>query len=158
MIKYKSLIIDPKNAPIIADIVCQTYQAFNAKEGKKEALNQFLFQYDNQNHSADELAERFKKSDINFGAFSEDKMVGIIRGKKNRIINLFVDGDFHHLGIGKKLIILFETQAKKEGSEFIKIRSSLYAAEFYAKCDYKKTTGIRSFHGLKIQPLKKDLK
>lgn len=158
MIKYKPLKIDQKTAPIIADIVCRTYQAFNAKEGKKEALNQFLSQYDNRNHSADELMERFKKSDINFGAFSGEKMVGIIRGKKNRIINLFVDGAFHHLGIGRKLINLFEAQARKEGSEFIKIRSSLYAADFYAKCGYKKTTGIRSFHELKIQPLKKNLK
>jgi hypothetical protein len=42
-----------------------------------------------------------------------------------------------------------------DGSDEIQIRASLYASAFYQKQGYKKTTGIRSFHGLKIQPMKK---
>jgi hypothetical protein len=37
------------------------------------------------------------------------------------------------------------------------LRSSLYATPFYESVGYKKTTGIRHFHGLRIQPMKKIL-
>lgn len=154
-IKYKTIKINEKISPEIAELIFTTYQTFNCKEGNKKAISDFLSQYDNNIHSPEDLSEKFKKSNINFGAFSGKKLVGIIRGKNNRIINLFVDGKFHNYGIGKKLVSLFEKQAIKEGSKFIKIRASLYTVGFYSKCGYKKTTGKRLFHGLNIQPLKK---
>ena len=33
----------------------------------------------------------------------------------------------------------------------------MYAVPFYQKIGYKKTTGIRNLHGLKVQPMKKVL-
>ncbi len=50
----------------------------------------------------------------------------------------------------------FEKEAKKNSS-YIKTRASLFAVPFYRKMGYKKTTGIRKFKGLKIQPMKKIL-
>ncbi len=138
-------------------LIFTTYQTFNLKEGDRKSVSNFLLQYDNTKNTPEDLSEKFKKLNINIGAFSEEKLIGIIRGKNNRIINLFVDGKFHNHGIGKKLVSLFEKQATKEGSKFIKIRASMYATNFYSKLDYKKTTGIRSFRGLKVQPMKKEL-
>ncbi|MFA4942488.1 MAG: GNAT family N-acetyltransferase [Patescibacteria group bacterium] len=158
MIKYRVIKINRVNAPIIADLVCRTYQTFNKNEGDKKSIKAFLSQFDNSSCSADDLIKKFKKSTINFGAFSGTKIIGIIRGNKNRITNLFIDGKFHHQGIGKRLIELFESHAKKEGSKFIKVRSSIYATNFYLRSGYKKTTGIRLYHGLKIQPLEKKIK
>lgn len=94
---------------------------------------------------------------INIGAYYNNRLVGVVRGKKDRIINLFVDESFHGQGIGQKLVKLFEKKAKKLGSNMIKTRSSLYASVFYQKQVYKKTTGIRKFHVIKVQPLKKDI-
>jgi hypothetical protein len=39
----------------------------------------------------------------------------------------------------------------------IRIRSSLYAVPFYRKLGYKKSTGVRGFKGLKMQPIIKKL-
>jgi len=157
MIKYKAIKINKENSLIISDIIYKTYQTFNKNEGGKKSLTNFLSQYDKAIHSADDLAKKFKKLDINFAAFSNKRMVGIIRGKNNRIINLFVDGNFHNHGIGRKLVSLLEQQAKKEKSKYVKIRSSMYAIKFYTKLGYKKTTGVRLYRGLKIQPMKKEL-
>lgn len=95
------------------------------------------------------------KESIFFVAEEEKKIVGYIKGNSNMIVNLFVLGNKHKKGLGRKLVLLFEKEAKRRNSRFIKIKSSLYAVPFYQKMGYKKTTGIRSFHGLKIQPMKK---
>jgi len=79
-------------------------------------------------------------------------------GRKNRIKNLFVLGEEHKKGVGKKLIKLFEKEVKKRNYNHTKVNSSIYAIFFYQKMGYKKTTGIRNFNGLKIQPMKKNLK
>ena len=61
------------------------------------------------------------------------------------------------MGIGKKLITQFEKQALKQGSNKIKIKSSLYAVNFYQNRGYKKSTGIKTaFKGLNFQPMKKE--
>ena len=157
MITYKIIKINEKNSPEIANLVYTTYKFFNKREADKKSLSNYLAHFDNTINSTDVLLNRFKHSDINFGAFSGNKLIGVIRGKNNRIINLFVDGSFHKQGVGKKLIYLFEKQAKKEGSKSIKVRSSIYATNFYLKMNYKKTTGIRMCQGLKVQPIKKIL-
>jgi len=158
MITYKAIKISHKNSPIIADLVYKTYAKFNKGEADKESFKNYLSHYNSSANSEDDLASRFKTSNINFGAFFDGKLVGVIRGKKGRIINLFVDEHFHNKGIGKNLIKLFERQAIKENSSAIKIRSSLYAVNFYLKSGYKKTTGIRLFKGIKEQPMKKIIK
>jgi len=155
MINYCALKINKTNAPVIAALIYQTYRRFNRKEADKRPFFDYLANFDCSIHSSDALAEKFKKLNINFAAFSGEKMVGIIRGRNNRLINLFVAGDFHKQGVGRKLVGLFEHQAKREGSKFIKLRSSLYAVGFYTRLGYKKTTGVRLFHSLKVQPMKK---
>lgn len=92
-------------------------------------------------------------SPIFFLAIDKQKIVGMIRGTENRIINLFVLGSYHGKGIGKKLVEKFEMEARKGNSKIIKIRSSLFAISFYEKMGYKKSTGIKNFKGIKIQPM-----
>lgn len=157
MIQYKLIKISSKNTPQIADLIYKTYQKFNHNEGNDKSRQAFLRQYNPAHRKNAELLETFNKLNINIGAYSNEKLVGIIRGKNNRIINLFVDGNFHSQGIGKKLVSSFERQAKKEKSEFIKVRSSLYAINFYSRLGYKKTTGVRLYRGLKIQSFRKQM-
>lgn len=157
MIKYKAIKITGTNAPQIADLVYRTYTNFNSDEGSKEATTEYLSLYDSKTNKPNDLAERFNYSNINFAAFSNDKLIGVIRGKSNKITNLFVDKKYHHLGVGSKLLDLFEKQCKKNKSDYIKTRSSLYATNFYLRNGYKKTTGIRLFQGLRNQPVKKIL-
>ncbi|MBU2616922.1 MAG: GNAT family N-acetyltransferase [Nanoarchaeota archaeon] len=109
--------------------------------------------------SDQELIDVFKISDksIFYVAEKNNKILGYINGKRNKIVNLFVLGEMHKKGIGRKLINLFENESRKQKSNEIKIASSIYAVPFYQKMGYIKTTGIRNWHGLKVQPMKKFL-
>ena len=86
-----------------------------------------------------------------------DKIVGIIRGTPDRINSLFVDGKYQKQGIGKKLVEFFVRVAKKQNVQFIKVRSSVFAVSFYEAMGFKKTTGLRQPHGMKMYNMKKVL-
>ncbi len=139
------------------EIVYKTFKSCNIKEGTKKGVERYL-QYHNPKENLEKIKERFKKTKIFFVAIEKGKIVGMIRGNKSKIGNLFVDTKHHGKGIARKLVERFEKEAKKLGSKEIKILSSLYATHFYQKMDYKKTTGIRKMRGIKVQPMKKDLK
>lgn len=68
-----------------------------------------------------------------------------------------MDGNYRRRGIGRKLTKEPESALMKK-TDVIKIRSSLYAIDFYKAMGYRKTTGKRMFHGVPIQPMEKTLK
>lgn len=72
------------------------------------------------------------------------RIVGVLRGRPDRLQSLFVAGDCHGQGIGRQLVEQFETQAWDTGTEVIRLASSLFAVTFYQRMGYKKTTGVRS--------------
>ncbi|MDD3160124.1 MAG: GNAT family N-acetyltransferase [Candidatus ainarchaeum sp.] len=137
----------------VAKLISETFLEFNSKDGRKEGSKNYFKLYSSKIKSENELYSDFLKSPIFFIAKLENKIVGMIRGNKNKVTNLYVFGKYHSKEIGKKLLLEFEKEAKKKETKFIKIRSSLYAVPFYQSQGYKKTTGIRNFHGLKIWPL-----
>lgn len=140
-------------------LISKTFARFNKREGSKKAVQGYIDFYDPRKN-IDVIRKLFTRAEIFFVAIDKNKIVGMIRGKKNRIINLFVNGEYHNKGIGKRLLEKFEKECKKQGSLEIKISSSLYTVPFYQKFDYKKTTGIRKLkklHGLNVQPMRKIL-
>ncbi len=141
----------------VVNLIRDVYKEFNNKEGTKEAVQKYIDYYDPSKNPKAKLIERFLNDKIFYVATKNNKIIGIIRGQTNKITNLFVNGKHHKQGIGKKLVTKFETDAKKQGAKEIKIKASLYATKFYQKLGYKKTTGIRNFRGLKMQPMLKKL-
>jgi len=141
---------DTKN---VASLVGDTFAMFNSKEGDKKAIRNYIEFY--KTNDIDKVKKIFAKSTIFFVAVDNGKIVGMVRGNSNRIFNLFVLGSYHKKGIGTKLLNKFEMESKKNKSNVIKIRSSLFAFNFYKKMGYKKSTGIRLFKGIKVHPMKK---
>jgi len=142
----------------VALLIIKTFRKFNTKKRhKKGAVQKYINYYDTKKNSFNKLYKNISKTPIFFLAIDKEKIVGIIRGKSQRIINLYVDGGYQKKGIGKALINKFEKEARKNKSKEIKIRASSYAVPFYKKMGYKKTTGIRFFIGLIINPMKKSL-
>ncbi len=140
----------------VALLIKNTYQEFNSQEYfRKSAIRNYLDRYDPNKKSVEDLYKKLSETIIFYVAISKNRVVGMIRGKPDRIVNLFVDKDYHHKGIGKKLVEKFEQEARKDKIKEIKIKSSLYAISFYQKMGYKKTTGIRDCHGLKVCPMRK---
>lgn len=141
-----------------ANIINKTFARFNSKEGTKKGVKDYIEFYTPKEKNIEQIEKQFTKTKIFFVAVEGNKIVGIIRGRPERITNLFVRSEYHDKGIGTKLIKTFENEAKKKKSNLIKAAASLYAVPFYQKMGYKKTTGIRYRYGLKIQPMQKRLK
>jgi len=146
---------DAKNA---SKLVAITYAQFNNREGNKKDVQNYIDHFDPKKTPLKVIEQNFCSSKICFVALDNDKIIGVVRGGLIRVSNLFVNGKYHGQGIGKRLMTKFETEAKKLGSEKIKIRASLYAVPFYKKMDYKKTGGERKIFGLRYIPMKKILK
>lgn len=142
----------PADAKDVARVISSTFERFNKRAGTKSALEEYLSMY-SPDQDVKHLREMFEKTPIFYVATDGKNIVGMIRGTKRRIVNLFVLGEYHGKGIGKDLLLTFEREAKRQKTEFIKARASLYAAEFYRSQGYKKTTGIRNFRGNKSQPM-----
>lgn len=90
------------------------------------------------------------------------EIVGVLRGKPGRLQSLFVRGDQHRQGIGRRLVELFEAECLRQGAPEVRLAASLYAVPFYTKLGYKKTTGPRTMacfdgQGFPYQPMRKVL-
>ena len=90
------------------------------------------------------------------------ELVGILRGRIDRLHSLFVRGDMHRQGIGRRLMAHFEQTCLAQGGQVVRLASTLYAVPFYESLGYKKSTGVRrgwSFDGenFQWQPMKKIL-
>lgn len=85
-----------------------------------------------------------------FGAFDRERMIGVIaiRGC-GHIALLFVKGEYHRRGIGRRL---FE-RAKKECGEKITVNSSPYALVIYRRLGFKETGSEQSINGLRFAPM-----
>ncbi len=151
--KYKKT--DLKEA---ANLISRTFRKFNSDEGTKKGVKDYIEFYTPKEKNLLKIKEQFSKTPIFLVAVEKNNLVGLIRGRQDRITNLFVGASYHRRKIGKKLIVAFERAVLKTNSKLVKAAASLYAVPFYQKMGYKKTTGIRHRYGLRIQPLQKRLK
>ncbi len=145
----------------VAFIIRNTFAHFNRKEGTKSAVDKYINFYDPKSRGLNKIVEGFTQTHIFYVAVEKNQLIGMVRGNEKRAVNLFVLGEYHRRGVGRRLMEYFEADAKKRGSHEIKIRASLYAAPFYESLGYKKTTGIRTsprLFNLKYQPMRKELK
>lgn len=141
----------------VANLISKTFAIFNNKEGTRKAVQRYVDKYNPKKNDIKNIKNGFLQTPLFFVAENNCKIIGIVRGTKNRVVNLFVYGDYHGKGIGKKLMQKFEQEAKKYHSKEIRIRASLFAIKFYQGIGYNKTTGVRKFKGLKVQPMRKTL-
>ena len=154
-----------KDAPEIGELIADTYSEFNLSFASPEDRNLMLGPF--RNARSPELAHQqaiaeVLRSPIFLVAEIDGKITGVLRGRKERLASLFVNKDFHRQGIGTRLVEEFEKIMLAQRVSVIRVAATLYAAPFYAKMGYKKSTGVRlswSFdgHGLPYQPMKKEL-
>mgnify|MGYP001611514006 CR=1 FL=1 len=138
----------------VAQLAKDTSLWLNTQNGSSlEAKRWFIDRLDpNKNPK---IIQVFSKSPIFFVALANGKIVGMVRGRKDHLSNLYITKSFQGKGLGKRLLGKFEQQASKMRSKEVKVKSSLQAVPFYLKFNYKRTTGVRKYHGNKVQPMKK---
>jgi predicted N-acetyltransferase YhbS len=146
-----------EDAPAASALISATFARFNASEGAPQAVRRYVEMYRPAGKKTEDIHLRFLRTPICFVAVRDARIVGVIRGTQDRLINLFVDGDHHRSGIATRLVQRFERACLDAGGTEIRVLGSLYATTFYQAIGYRKTTGVRNFHGLKVQPMKKSL-
>lgn len=154
-----------KDAVEVGRLIARTYSEFNLSSVTPEVRLSMLgpFRYAWSAEKAHQAAvAKILESPIFFVAEVDGLIVGLLRGRKERLASLFVHKDYHHQGVGRRLVEKFEVESISSGVEVIRLASTLYAIPFYSKLGYKKSTGVRtgwSFdgYGFQYQPMKKVL-
>ena len=153
------------DAVMVGMLIADTYSEFNLSFAQPCQIDLFLgpFRYArSQNQTHQEAIARVIRSEMVYVAEVGNEISGVLRGRKDRLASLFVGGDYHRRGIGRKLVERFEQECIHRGGRMIRVAATLYAVPFYQAMGYKRSTGVRegwSFEGrgLKFQPMKKVL-
>jgi GNAT superfamily N-acetyltransferase len=153
------------DAGVVGILIADTYSAFNLAFLPADKRGPFLgpFQYARSPEPARQEALRAViRAPLVYVAEDAGEIVGVLRGRRERLASLFVRGDRQLQGIGRRLVACFEEESAGQGVRLIRVAATLYATPFYLALGYKKSTGLRcgwSFegHGLKVQPMRKIL-
>jgi GNAT superfamily N-acetyltransferase len=147
---------------LIADTYCQYNLGFVAPDEQSAYLGPFQHAYSHKKEHREEIVRIIDADIILVAEDADGEILGVLRGKKERLHSLFVRGSHHRQGIGRMLMERFEEICRQSGCQKITMASTLYAVGFYQSLGYKKSTGVRSGWsfdgpGLQWQPMKKTL-
>ena len=152
------------DAEHVGRLIADTYSEFNLSTASPEERDRLLGPFKHARsaeQSHQEAIARVLSADMVLVAEEDGEIVGVLRGRTDRLQSLFVRGDHHRRGIGRNLVACFEQACREQGASEIRLVATLYAVPFYQAMGYKKTTGVRSgrsFEGrLDWQPMKKVL-
>jgi GNAT superfamily N-acetyltransferase len=156
---------EERDALGVGQLIADTYSEYNLGFLPPDARGPFLgpFQHARSpNPAHQEAIAGVIQSEMVFVAEVDGQVVGVLRGRSERLASLFVRGDYHRQGIGARLVEHFERASLERGVDVIRVAATLYAVPFYLAMGYKRSTGVRagwSFegHGLPIQPMRKVL-
>ena len=160
------------DAESVGKLIADTYGEFNLAfaSPKERALLLGPFRYARSPEKAhQEAIAQVIRAPMVLIAADDGEIVGVLRGgrkdKQQRTVlqSLFVKGDHHRQGIGRKLVERFERECLGQGATVIRLAATLYAVLFYLAMGYKRSTGVRSGwsfegSGIKIQPMRKVLR
>ena len=153
------------DAQAVGWLIADTFSEFNLSSAPAEERDLLLGPFLHaRSLDKDHLAAiaRAIRSEMVFVAECDGEIVGVLRGRLTRLGSLFVRGDCHRQGIGRRLVALFEQECSRQGGTVIKVAATLYAVPFYLEMGYRRTTGVRAYRGfggsgLVYQPMKKVL-
>lgn len=147
---------------LIADTFGEYNLSFASPDQRRDFLGPFQYARSPEKSHQEAIAYAISASMV-FVAELDGSVVGVLRGRKDKLQSLFVRGDVHRRGIGSRLVLRFEQECVNQGAEKIVLMSTLHAVPFYQAMGYRKSTGVRRMHsfqgeGLPYQPMKKPMK
>ena len=153
------------DAQSVGRLIADTYSEYNLDFLPSEARAPFLgpFAHACSPEPAHQAAiAQVIRSEMIYVAEADGEIVGVLRGRKERLASLFVRRDPHRQGIGRKLVEHFESASRAQGVQVIRVAATLYGIPFYLSMGYKRSTGLRSGwsfegRGLPNQPMRKVL-
>jgi GNAT superfamily N-acetyltransferase len=154
-----------KDARQVGILIADTYAEFNLSFASPEERSLFLGPFQQARSSLEAHQKDISRvihSEMVYVAEDAGEIVGVLRGREERLGSLFVRKASHRRGVGRRLVQRFEQESIQRGVRVIRVAATLYAVPFYLAMGYKRSTGLRlgwSFegHGLQIQPMRKVL-
>jgi len=151
------------DADNVGRLIADTYGRFNLSFATPEELGKLLGPFRHAwsvEPAHREAVAQVIRAPLVLVAEEDGEIVGVLRGRKERLASLFVRGDHHRRGIGRRLVAQFEQESVRQEVRVIRVAATLYAIPFYTALGYRKTTGLRngwSFEGtgLQYQPMRK---
>jgi GNAT superfamily N-acetyltransferase len=153
------------DAESVGRLIADTYSQFNLSFALPEERPLFLgpFTHARSEEASHRVAiAQVIQAAMVFVAEDEGQIVGVLRGRKDKLQSLFVREDYHRQGVGRQLVERFEGECARQGAEKIRVQATLYAVPFYLAMGYKRSTGVRAMssfegRGLAYQPMQKVL-
>lgn len=128
----------------------KTFLKFEGNDYEQEGIDSF------QDFITDQMLQRmFLLGEyILYGAFFRGQLVGIISLRSREHISLlFVDEEFHHMGIGRKLIYELRKLEIDMGGYRLTVNASPYAVGFYHKIGFVDTGTEQTKDGIRYTPM-----
>jgi GNAT superfamily N-acetyltransferase len=153
------------DAKRVGVLIADTFSKYNlpdlSPEQRDQLLGPFLHARSAERPHQQAIAEAIR-ADMVFVAEDDGQIVGVLRGRADKLQSLFVQGDRHRQGIGRRLVERFEQGCLRQGATVVRVQATLYAVPFYLEMGYKRSTGVRSMRifggtGFAYQPMKKVL-
>ena len=88
-----------------------------------------------------------------YGAFDGDTMAGMaaVRAAERHVCFLFVDGKYHRLGLGTKLVNALKADF---AGNTVTLNSSPYGLPFYLKVGFTPTDTEQTVNGIRFTPMR----
>lgn len=91
---------------------------------------------------------------IIYGAYSKEKLAGVVSiSENNHVSCVFVDKEHHRRGIATMLFNQIISKLKEKQVEKITLNASLYAVPFYHRIGFKDLGGQQVFQGILYTPM-----
>ena len=137
--------IKDEEMPMALDLTWKTFLEFEAPDYTEEGIEEFRKSIYNK--------EWLSARDF-WGAFDNEKLLGLIATKNyNHIALFFVDGKHHKQGIGRSL---FNKICELNETGFYTVNSSPYAKGVYEHLGFEYTDSEQCVNGLRFYPMKND--
>ncbi|MCX6094770.1 MAG: GNAT family N-acetyltransferase [Candidatus Bipolaricaulota bacterium] len=156
---------EESDAREVGRLIADTFSRYNLNHLQPVERDLFLGPFRHA-ESADparqaEIAKMIR-SEIVLVAADGGEIVGVLRGRAERLGSLFVRGDRQRGGVGSALVERFEKLAWLQGGRRIHVAATPYAVAFYLAVGYERSTGARRmkvFDGTDYlyQPMRKAL-
>lgn len=125
-----------------ASLAWRVFLQFEAYEYTEEGIEEF--QAFIQDH------EQWKKLLV-YGAFEQQKLIGMLAMRENHISLLFVEKEYHRNGIAKAL---FHHMQSLEQHQSITVNSSPYAVDAYQHLGFQAIEKEQLLNGIRFTPMK----
>lgn len=137
--------IKEEEMPEALDLTWRTFLEFESPDYTEEGIIEFKKSINDTNW--------IKDRDF-WGAFDNEKLLGLIATKDyNHISLFFVDGKYHRQGIGRTL---FNKICNLNTTGTYTVNSSPYAKEIYEHLGFEYTSSEQCVNGLRFYPMKND--